>query len=80
MADLTELSGHCCISTSIETNFTITTGLGNIPTNLCPERFICRLPYKEKLHDLTNSNQSKMMLRNILKINFLKTQSGVDKL
>ena len=76
--DLTELSDHGCISTSIDANFTIISRLDNIPTKPCPERFIWRSPYKEKFYDLINSNQSKMTLRSILKINFQKTQSGVD--
>ena len=54
VADLTELSDHCCISTSIDANFTVISGLDNIPTKTCPERFIWRSPYKEKFYDLTN--------------------------
>ena len=42
VADLTELSDHCCISTSIDANFTIISGLDNIPTKPCPETFIWR--------------------------------------
>ena len=56
--------------TSIDASFTITTGLDNITAKPCPERFIWRLPYKENFYDLINSNQSKMTLRSILKINF----------
>ena len=73
-----ELSDHYCISTSIDANFTIITELDNIPTKPCSERFIWRSPYKEKFCDLINSNQSKMTLRSTLKIDFQKTQSGVD--
>ena len=47
VADLTELNDRCCISTSIDANFTITSSLDNIPTKPCPERFIWRSPYKK---------------------------------
>ena len=65
VADLTELSDHCCISTSIDANFTITIGLDNKPIKLCPDRFIWRSPYKEKFYNLINSNQSQMTHRYI---------------
>ena len=72
------LGDHCCIATSIATNFTVTAQVDNIQTQSCPERFLWKSPYKEKFYDQVNSRETKTIFEKLCKVDFDNNQCGID--